>query len=247
MTPRPPQNPETKGVRADQTRARILHAAIVEFAAHGMAGARTEAIARSAKVNKALLYYYFKSKEDLYAAALLKAFGEIRENMQAVLDSKCSAGERLLRTALSHFDRLIAQREPQRLMQQEMVRFHRGESVSIPAVARTSFSPLLARMQEVVEEGIKSGELCSMDWLQVWCVTLGSNIFYIHSGSTLRLALPFDPLAPDALEYRRKAILQFLSQAFFLERRRGVRLAKRILADTPMPVIKKRPRGRKIR
>jgi AcrR family transcriptional regulator len=235
---------EKKGGRADKTRARILRAAIVEFSAHGMAGARTEAIAKSAKVNKALLYYYFKSKKDLYTAALLKTFGEIRDSTQAVLDSKCSAGERLLRTALNHFDRLAAHREPQSLMQQEMVRFHRGESVAIPIVAKTMFAPVLTRLREVVEEGIQSGELCAMDWFQVWCVALGSNVFYFLSGATLRFALPFDPLAPKQMEFRRKAILQFLSQALFVDRRRGERFAKRILADTPMPVIKKRSRGR---
>jgi AcrR family transcriptional regulator len=246
MRSKPTSTPETKSARADQTRARILQAAIVEFSVHGMAGARTEAIAKSAKVNKALLYYYFKSKEDLYTAALLKAFGEIRESMRAVLDSKCSAGERLLRTALNHFDRLAAYREPQSLMQQEMVRFRRGESVAIPVVAKTMFAPMLIRLHEVVEEGIQSGELCAMDWFQVWCVALGSNIFYFMSGPTLRLALPFDPLAPAQLEFRRNAILQFLSQALFVDRRRGARFAKRILADTPMPVIKKLSLGRKI-
>jgi AcrR family transcriptional regulator len=245
MASRPTTSSDTKGTRADRTRGRILQAAIVEFSAHGMAGARTEAIAKSARVNKALLYYYFKSKEDLYTAALLKAFGEIRESTRAVLDSKCSAGERLLRTALNHFDRLVAHREPQSLMQQEMVRFHRGESVAIPIVAKTMFAPMLVRLQEVVEEGVQSGELCTMDWFQIWCVALGSNIFYFLSGPTLRLALPFDPLAPAQLEFRRKAILQFLSQALFVDRRRGGRFAKRILADTPMPVIKKRSRGRK--
>ena len=49
--------------RADQTRKAILRAAIREFSTHGLAGARTDAIAESAKVNKALLYYYFKSKQ----------------------------------------------------------------------------------------------------------------------------------------------------------------------------------------
>ena len=56
--------------RADQTRDRILHAAIREFSEHGLAGARTGAIASEAQVNKALLYYYFRDKEALYAAAL---------------------------------------------------------------------------------------------------------------------------------------------------------------------------------
>ena len=55
--------------RSDQTRARILAAAIREFSADGLAGARTERIAEAAGVNKALLYYYFTSKQALYDAA----------------------------------------------------------------------------------------------------------------------------------------------------------------------------------
>ena len=46
--------------------ARILEAATGEFAERGYDGARIEAIARRAGVNKALLYYYFPSKGELY-------------------------------------------------------------------------------------------------------------------------------------------------------------------------------------
>ena len=59
----------TRG-RPEQSRAAILKAAVREFAQEGVAGARTDAIAQSAGVNKALLYYYFKDKEALYDAVL---------------------------------------------------------------------------------------------------------------------------------------------------------------------------------
>src|ERR1039458_2789902 len=49
----------------EESRAAILRAAALEFAENGIAGARTDAIAREARVNKALLYYYFKDKETL--------------------------------------------------------------------------------------------------------------------------------------------------------------------------------------
>jgi len=48
--------------RPEETRASILEAATREFAQEGVAGARTDAIARAARVNKALLYYYFEDK-----------------------------------------------------------------------------------------------------------------------------------------------------------------------------------------
>src|SRR3984885_8833200 len=153
--------------RADQTRKAILRAAIREFSTNGLAGARTDAIAGSAKGKKALLYYYFKSKTGLYAAAIEEVSSAVAERAFAALDPKHSAGERLLRTALSHFDRILTQRDFQSLMQQEMVRMRRGESDEMPALVKNVFKPLLGKLQEAVHEGIEKGELCEMDWLQV--------------------------------------------------------------------------------
>jgi len=55
----------------------ILAAARREFAGHGFSGARVETIARAADCNKAMLFYYFSSKEKLYQAVLARALGEI--------------------------------------------------------------------------------------------------------------------------------------------------------------------------
>ena len=55
---------------AEATRARLLAAAIDEFAAHGIAGARVDRIADAAKANKQLIYAYFGSKDGLFDAAL---------------------------------------------------------------------------------------------------------------------------------------------------------------------------------
>src|SRR5271170_7648837 len=142
--------------RADQTRKNILRAAIREFSAHGLAGARTDAIAESAKVNKALLYYYFKSKKGLYAAAIDEVSSAVAERAFAALDPKRSAGDRLLRTALNHFDRILTQRDFQSLMQQEMVRMHRGESEAMPMLVKNVFKPLMGKLQQAVDEGIES-------------------------------------------------------------------------------------------
>jgi TetR/AcrR family transcriptional regulator len=62
---------------------RILAAAAAEFAARGYAGARVDRIARRARVNKAMLYYHFHSKQGLYRALLADTFhragGELRQ------------------------------------------------------------------------------------------------------------------------------------------------------------------------
>jgi TetR/AcrR family transcriptional regulator len=224
--------------RADRTRKTILRAAIREFSLHGLAGARTDAIAESAKVNKALLYYYFKSKSGLYAAAIDEVSTAVAERALAALDPKHSAGERVLRTALSHFDRILTQRDFQSLMQQEMVRMRRGESEALPTMVENVFKPLLGKLEEAVHDGIKTGELCQVDWLQVVYSVLGANVLYFLSAPMMRLMLPFDPMDPAAIESRRKAAAQYIGNTLFIDRAHGARLVKRVLADMPMPKAK---------
>src|SRR6185437_6937804 len=127
MSQQDPKKQNEAAERAAETRKRILDAALQEFSAKGFAGARTEQIALTARVNKALLYYYWDSKERLYEAVLENVATRVREATLAVLERGGSAGERVLRAALNHFDRILTQREFQSLMQQEMMRLHRGE------------------------------------------------------------------------------------------------------------------------
>jgi AcrR family transcriptional regulator len=57
---------------AEATRERILKAALAEFSAHGIAGARIDRIAKTAKCNKNLIYIYFQDKETLFRTILRK-------------------------------------------------------------------------------------------------------------------------------------------------------------------------------
>ena len=224
--------------RSAETRAKILDAAVQEFSLNGLAGARTDRIAAVAGVNKALLYYHFDSKENLYRAALEMTATKTRDSSMAVFTRDASPGERVLRTALNHFDRIVGQTEFQSLMQQEMMRLHKGESAEMELLVKRVFAPLMAMYQSTVREGVASGELIEMDWLQIHLASLGSNVFYFLSSPLWRLILPFDPFAPEVLAERRRAIVNFLGLAIFRDRDHGAEMAAKILADTPMPEVK---------
>ncbi|WP_432746811.1 TetR family transcriptional regulator [Streptomyces sp. JH002] len=58
---------------AETTKARILGAALSEFAGHGHAGGRIERIAKAAGTNVRMIYAYYGSKDQLFDAALTKA------------------------------------------------------------------------------------------------------------------------------------------------------------------------------
>lgn len=228
----------TRHDRSDRTQEKILRAAVREFSTQGLSGARTDRIAASAGVNKALLYYYFQSKQGLYEAALKTVATRVVEDALAVFDSKFSAGERLLRSALNHFDRILTQWEFQSLMQQEMVRFRSGKGGSLPLLFKTAFGPLIEKLREATEDGVRSGEIYPTDWLQVMYAMFGANVFYFLSAPMVELALPMKPFQPKALRLRREAAIRFLGAALFTDRAAGVKLANRILLEMPMPKAK---------
>ena len=64
---------------ATATRARILNAAVEEFAAHGLAGGRIERIAEASGANPRSIYLYFSNKEQLFHAAVYKVLHAIGE------------------------------------------------------------------------------------------------------------------------------------------------------------------------
>jgi len=62
----------------ERTRERILAAALKEFSARGFAGARVDAIASAAGVNKRMLYHYFGNKESLFREILRRKMADRR-------------------------------------------------------------------------------------------------------------------------------------------------------------------------
>ena len=70
--------------RSPDSRTRILAAAAAEFAARGFAGAGIDRIARRARVNKAMIYYHFQSKQALYAEILDEMYLALGERLTAV-------------------------------------------------------------------------------------------------------------------------------------------------------------------
>lgn len=206
-----------------------------EFSENGLAGARTEKIAEIAGVNKALLYYYFKSKEALYHAALESVALRVLNSSLAALKPARTPGEQILRYTLNHFDRIHSQREFQSLMQQEMMRLHQGEKSSFRSIVEMVFRPHMTKLNEVIEEGRKSGELIDADGSQVMYAALGANVFYFLSAPVMGILTNENTLTRGAMEQRRKLAIEYLGMSLFTDRRRGLQVAAQVLASTPMP------------
>jgi len=71
--------------KSDQTKERILAAALDEFATKGFAGTRVDQIAHAAGVNKAMIYYHFASKEDLFNELFRSEMDLLKEELGQAL------------------------------------------------------------------------------------------------------------------------------------------------------------------
>jgi TetR/AcrR family transcriptional regulator len=80
---------------AEATQAKILDAAEEEFARYGLAGARIDAIASRTGVVKAMIYYYFESKEGLYQAVMQRIGTELETAFQQFSSDQLSVEEAL--------------------------------------------------------------------------------------------------------------------------------------------------------
>ena len=95
---------------AFSTQERILAAALDVFAERGFDGARVRDIADRAGANLGLLTYYFGDKEQLWKAAVARAFAELGAELGGVLLDEGGDDLAALERIVRHFVRFVARR-----------------------------------------------------------------------------------------------------------------------------------------
>lgn len=79
--------------KSDKTKEKILEAALHEFSVHGLAGARVDEIAKSAGVNKAMIYYHFASKEALFNELFQAEMELLKQEITSLLQQRDTTSE----------------------------------------------------------------------------------------------------------------------------------------------------------
>ena len=216
----------------EASRRAILQAALVAFAQEGIAGARMDAIAAAAGVNKALLYYYFRDKEALYGAVLDDFFVRLLGRVTQALDGEGPAGERLLTYARAHFDCIAESFHYARLFQGELMSAGRGKPTHLTRVVERYIRPISVRLVAVLQEGIASGEFRRVDAMQFAPSIAGMIVHYFVVAPVARKLFGRDPFSSEALQQRRAAVLDFIAAALFANQSAGVKLAAEVAGRT---------------
>lgn len=199
--------------RGVETRAAILAAAEHVFADGGLEGARMEAIAAEAGVNKALLYYYFRSKEELYAAILEGHLQDFSQRALEILASDRSARSTLLEYMTLHFDFLSQRPYFPRLIQRLMT--------TAEQPARRLFqeysAPVYRKLVHVIERGVRAGELRPVDSHHTVYSLVALTVFYFSAAPVVKSVSRKDPFEPANVRRRKDEVLRFIRYGLFRE------------------------------
>ena len=202
----------------EESRAAILRAAVAEFAEHGIAGARTDAIAQAARVNKALLYYYFQDKDALYEAVLDHVFSGLRERVMPVLESNLGPRQKMLEYLGTYFDYIAANPRFPRVVQAEWMRVGPKGNPQMRRIAREYFAPIYRRVAEILREGAEKGQFRAVNPMDFLPSMVGVIIFYFSTAPAMKTLLNVDPLSKERIAERRKFVLEFISAALFKDK-----------------------------
>ncbi|MGH9353762.1 MAG: TetR/AcrR family transcriptional regulator [Terriglobia bacterium] len=192
-------------------RGDILRSAERIFAEKGLEGARTDAIARAAGVNKALLYYYFKSKNGLFLATLEEVMRESHLKLMAILSGGGSEKEILLRYAEALFDGLSQRPDSYLLFQ----RFIMENPKLVERLVKKLFLPRFRKVTAVIRRGVRRGELRPVDANQA-SLSMGALIvFYFSCGPIMKTVMRIDLFHPKILKKRKREMMEFIRYGLF--------------------------------
>ena len=182
---------------AEATRERIFQAATGEFAEHGLAGARIDAIAKRAQANKQLIYAYFGSKEELFAAVVGRQLARID-------DEVALAPDRLPEYAGEIFDFHGEHPELARLLVSEALSYGAG-----PVPDQQGREALKARKVKAVRAGQEHGSIDpSLDARDLLQFAIALAIWPTATPQVARQIAGEDPDDPDVRARYRASLVE---------------------------------------
>lgn len=158
------------------TRHKIFAAALDEFAEHGRAGARVDRIAAAAGVNKAMIYYHFKSKDQLYLDTLTEFFTTVGRFALKLVGETSTLDEALLALATVHAKIITAKPQVRTLFLRELADL----SPEIIDTIINSFrqSGMVDVIKEKMHGALASGRIRQIDPRQLISAFISMSIGY---------------------------------------------------------------------
>ncbi len=160
-------------IKDNSTEEKILYAAKRVFENKGMAGARMQEIADKAKINKALLHYYYRSKQLLFEAVFRIAFNKLAPKINDIFNSDKSLFDKITDFSKNYNSFIIKHPYLPNFVLQELNR----DPEFVKKLFADKIFPDINKFKKQITQEVKSGQIRPIDAEQLFINILALNIF----------------------------------------------------------------------
>jgi AcrR family transcriptional regulator len=203
--------PATPARRRDRekTRQEILDIASVEFAEKGYSGSNTDAIAARASVTKRLIFYYFKSKEQLFVTVLETAYERMRQAEESLRLDELTPREAIRRLVEFTFDFDNSHPEFVRLVTIENI--HRARHLRRSRKIKAMTRPIIQQITRVLARGEREKTIRrGVDPVELHMTLSALCIFSVANRHTFESQFDYDMTSEKARTRRKREIDELL-------------------------------------
>lgn len=186
--------------KKDNTEVQILEAAKKVFERKGMDGARMQEIADEAKINKAMLHYYYRSKQLLFEAVFVNAFALMAPQLGQILNDNSSVEDKIRSFASSHLSFIIKHPYLPNFIIQEL---NRNPDFIKKMKSKGAF-PNLEKFNRQVDQEVEQGRFKPIKGEQLFINILALNIFPFLASPLIKAFVDIDDDAFRLLMDKRK-------------------------------------------
>jgi AcrR family transcriptional regulator len=163
----------------------VFAAAAVAFAAHGFAGTSVDRIADAARLNKAMIYYHFRNKAELYHEILRDMFGAVGARARSVAASDRPPAEKIR----AFIETFATEAEARPHFPPIWFREIAEGGLHLDEVTLGEMTGVVRALTDIVEEGIRAGEFRPINPLLVHAGIIGPVLlFFASAGIRQRIA-----------------------------------------------------------
>jgi len=207
------------------TRERILEVAEEFLGERGYDGTRLHLIAKRVGIQKASLFHYFPSKEDLYHTVLDAGVGETADTISRVLQMPGEPLQKLRMLIGAYVDMVAAHPQRTKIFLRQSLGDAPDGTLPAPGSLR-----LLDDVVTFVAEGQRTGVFAAIDPVALVLGVIGMVAFFFTSAPALAPAWPGDPSSASGVERVKQHVIDIVERCLSHGDDRGAEAAKLALA-----------------
>jgi len=184
------------------TENQIFEAALKVFHKKGLAGARMQEIANEAGINKSMLHYYFRNKEQLFAQVFMKSYKRFMETILPTLNEQ-NTWEEKIPGIIEHYANVMQTNPHLAMFVINELRQSPQEFINIVKTNSFLDSVLITQLREAIQKG----QIRPVHPIQIWITLISGIIFPFIAQPMIKATIGTDESVWDNFIADRKRLM----------------------------------------